>query len=251
MDFQKPRPRQEWRSKIKLLTLLSNEIQNISKLQGNTGDSASEKKLILVDTKLIGPFRKSSNEIIKQFQIVAKGHNVTYYVINPLKHTISAIDDTDGHVSENGGTWHFAFLPSCRTRLNRLKTIFYCLFCNEFLCDKDVTLKPLKMSWDSTKTWDFPSSCCFVSKKLQETALLNRLPTLILLDDCILASYYDALLESTRWILIIRTSMAIPVSHLLQVLSQFRLIFCLWGITVTILMMLRTVIRFDRFKALK
>jgi hypothetical protein len=46
----------------------------------------------------------SLNEIIKQFQIVAKGHNVTYEIVNPMNHTIAATDVTSGHVPENGGT---------------------------------------------------------------------------------------------------------------------------------------------------
>jgi hypothetical protein len=40
----------------------------------------------------------------KQFQILAKGHNVTYEIFNPPKHTRPATDDTDEHVPENGGT---------------------------------------------------------------------------------------------------------------------------------------------------
>jgi hypothetical protein len=35
---------------------------------------------------------------------------VTYDVIIPLKHTISATDDISGHVSENGGMCHFVTL---------------------------------------------------------------------------------------------------------------------------------------------
>jgi hypothetical protein len=66
--------------------------------------SAPEKKLRLVTTKSISSFRKSSIETKKQIQILAKGHNVTYEIFNPLKHTRPATDDTDEHVPENGGT---------------------------------------------------------------------------------------------------------------------------------------------------
>jgi hypothetical protein len=40
----------------------------------------------------------------KEVQIVAKGHNVTYEIFNPLKHTRTATDVKDGHVPENGDT---------------------------------------------------------------------------------------------------------------------------------------------------
>jgi hypothetical protein len=40
----------------------------------------------------------------KECQIVAKGHNVIYEIVNSLKHTRTATDVNDGHVSENGGT---------------------------------------------------------------------------------------------------------------------------------------------------
>jgi hypothetical protein len=49
----------------------------------------------------------------KEFQIVAKGHNVTYEIVNSLKLTRGATDVKDGHVSENGAArdsphfWHF------------------------------------------------------------------------------------------------------------------------------------------------
>jgi hypothetical protein len=49
----------------------------------------------------------------KEFQIVAKGQNVTYAIVVPLKHTRGATDVKDGHVSENGAArdsphfWHF------------------------------------------------------------------------------------------------------------------------------------------------
>jgi hypothetical protein len=33
-----------------------------------------------------------------------KGHNVTFKIVNPLVHTMSATDVFDGHVPENGGT---------------------------------------------------------------------------------------------------------------------------------------------------
>jgi hypothetical protein len=35
---------------------------------------------------------------------LAKGHNVTYEVIIPLKHSTLATDEVDWHVSENGDT---------------------------------------------------------------------------------------------------------------------------------------------------
>jgi hypothetical protein len=58
----------------------------------------------LVATKSISPSRKSSNGIIKAFQIVAKGHNETYEIANPVEHTTAAKDVKGEHVSENGGT---------------------------------------------------------------------------------------------------------------------------------------------------
>ena len=67
-------------------------------------DSAPEKKLTVAATKSNRPFRRSSNEIIKQFQILAKGHNETYEIVNPMKHTRTATDVIGGHVPENGGT---------------------------------------------------------------------------------------------------------------------------------------------------
>jgi hypothetical protein len=43
-------------------------------------------------------------EGIKQSQIAGKGHNETLEIVNPVEHTKSATDDTQGHVPENGGT---------------------------------------------------------------------------------------------------------------------------------------------------
>jgi hypothetical protein len=73
-------------------------------LQENTEGSAPEKKSTLITTKSVSPFRKSSNQFIKEIQIVAKGHNETYEIVNPLKYTTAATDVIGGHVSENGGT---------------------------------------------------------------------------------------------------------------------------------------------------
>jgi hypothetical protein len=42
--------------------------------------------------------------MIKQIQILAKGHNETYEIVNPMKHTTSATDETGRRVSKNGGT---------------------------------------------------------------------------------------------------------------------------------------------------
>jgi hypothetical protein len=56
----------------------------------NTGDSAPEKRFNLVDPKSIRPFRKSSNGLKKQLQIVAKGHNVNYENAIPVEHMIDA-----------------------------------------------------------------------------------------------------------------------------------------------------------------
>jgi hypothetical protein len=69
----------------------------------NVQDSAPEKRLILVGTKSISPFRKSSNEIKKQFQILAKGHNVTYEIVISVEHTRAAKNVIHDHVSENRG----------------------------------------------------------------------------------------------------------------------------------------------------
>jgi hypothetical protein len=88
---------------------------------------APQQKLRLITTKSVSPFRKSSNGIKKQSQIVAKGHNVTYEIVNPLKHTSAATDDVGEHVSENGGTWQFTFFAFAITkkasRCNPLKLI--------------------------------------------------------------------------------------------------------------------------------
>jgi hypothetical protein len=65
---------------------------------------APQQKLRLITTKSMSPFRQSSNGIKKQSQILAKGHNVTYEIVNPLKHTSAATDDVGERVSENGGT---------------------------------------------------------------------------------------------------------------------------------------------------
>jgi hypothetical protein len=58
---------------------------------------------MLVDAKSISIFRKSSNEIKKQFPILAKGHNVTYEFVNAVEHTKVAKNVIKDHVSENRG----------------------------------------------------------------------------------------------------------------------------------------------------
>jgi hypothetical protein len=40
----------------------------------------------------------------KEIQIVGKGHNVTYEIVNLVKHTRTASDVNGAHVPENGGT---------------------------------------------------------------------------------------------------------------------------------------------------
>jgi hypothetical protein len=40
----------------------------------------------------------------KEFQIVPKGHNETLEIVNSMEYTMTATDDVDEHVSENGGT---------------------------------------------------------------------------------------------------------------------------------------------------
>jgi hypothetical protein len=52
----------------------------------------------------------SLNEIKKEFGILAKGHNETYEIANPKKHTRTATNVNGAHVSENGGTCHSTFL---------------------------------------------------------------------------------------------------------------------------------------------
>jgi hypothetical protein len=82
-------------------------IENSSKVSSDVGHSAAEKRLRLVDTKSSSPSPKSANEIIKQLQILAKGHNANYNGIISLKHTKPATDDAGEHVPENGGTCEF------------------------------------------------------------------------------------------------------------------------------------------------
>jgi hypothetical protein len=79
----------------------------------NVQDSAPEKRLMLVDTKSISSFRKSSNEIKKQFQILAKGHNVTYEIINRLEHMRDANEAVESHVPENGRTDRITCAAPC------------------------------------------------------------------------------------------------------------------------------------------
>jgi hypothetical protein len=71
---------------------------------GITEKSAPKQTLKPVTTKSVRSFRKSSNEIIKQFQIVAKGHNVTYEIVDLLNHKRAATNVISGHVPENDGT---------------------------------------------------------------------------------------------------------------------------------------------------
>jgi hypothetical protein len=66
--------------------------------------SAPEKKLTLTATKLNRTMRMSSNEIIKQIQILAKGHNETYEIAIPMENARFRTEAVDGHVPENGGT---------------------------------------------------------------------------------------------------------------------------------------------------
>jgi hypothetical protein len=72
--------------------------------------------------------------------MVAKGHNVTYDVINPLKHTISATDDTGIHVPENGGTCHFAFCNLVARRVQSPKNYFLLLFIAIKFCATKMSL---------------------------------------------------------------------------------------------------------------
>ena len=55
----------------------------------------------------------SLNEFKKEFQFTGKGHNVIFVIAILMKHTRSAKNDTDGHVSGNGGTCQFTKL--CRS----------------------------------------------------------------------------------------------------------------------------------------
>jgi hypothetical protein len=60
--------------------------------------------------------RSHLGEIIKEFEILAKGHNETYEIVNPMKHTRTATNVIGAHVSENGGTCLFAFLLTVRAK---------------------------------------------------------------------------------------------------------------------------------------
>jgi hypothetical protein len=55
----------------------------------------------------------SLNEIKKQFRMAGKGHHVIFAIAILMKHTRSAKNDIDGHMSENGGTCQFTKL--CRS----------------------------------------------------------------------------------------------------------------------------------------
>jgi hypothetical protein len=55
------------------------------------------------------PFRKSSNEREKQFQILAKGHNETDEIVIPMEYARFLTGSVGEHVSENGGTWSWHF----------------------------------------------------------------------------------------------------------------------------------------------
>jgi hypothetical protein len=56
---------------------------------------------------------------------VAKGHNVTYEIVDLLKHMRAAINLTGGHVSENGGTCvrDFRFTLSDTEQIHHLLTV--------------------------------------------------------------------------------------------------------------------------------
>jgi hypothetical protein len=116
--------------------------KNICNLQENIGNPAPEKKewkkLIPVITKSINPFRKSSNRMKKKCQIVAKGHNVTYEIANSLKHTRTATDVKDGHVSENRGARdspHFLALLSQDSPIDQIG-LFIAYFRLLHLCEQ-------------------------------------------------------------------------------------------------------------------
>jgi hypothetical protein len=65
--------------------------------------SSPPKKLTLATAYSIRPFRKSTNEIIKQFQIPGKGDNETLEIVNLLEYIRAATDVIDGHEPENRG----------------------------------------------------------------------------------------------------------------------------------------------------
>jgi hypothetical protein len=46
----------------------------------------------------------SLKEISKEMEIAGKGQNETLEIVNPLRRTKIAKNDTRGHVPENGGT---------------------------------------------------------------------------------------------------------------------------------------------------
>jgi hypothetical protein len=68
---------------------------------------------------------------------------VTYEIFNPPKHTRPATDDTDEHVPENGGTWHFDIFASVWAKAS--------VDVEDMKCSQDLQLEI------------FPS-CCFDSK---------------------------------------------------------------------------------------
>jgi hypothetical protein len=69
-----------------------------------TENSAPEKKLSPGTIKSFSLFQESSNAILKQFQILAKGHNETYEIVNPMNYARFLTVSVGEHVSENGGT---------------------------------------------------------------------------------------------------------------------------------------------------
>jgi hypothetical protein len=99
-----------WQNVINEFKKHCNDMQKNRSKSENTWISAPKKKLKLLTTKSVRPFRKSSNEIKKQFQILAKGHNVNYEIVNPMNHTRAATDVISGHVPENDGTWQSSSL---------------------------------------------------------------------------------------------------------------------------------------------
>jgi hypothetical protein len=67
-----------------------------------------------------------SNEIENEFQFVAKGHNETYEVVNPMEYARFLTVVICGHVSENGGTcsWRFPILQQCEQKQENQPRIY-------------------------------------------------------------------------------------------------------------------------------
>jgi hypothetical protein len=96
--------------------------------------SFAPKRLRLVDTKSISRFRKSSNEIKKQFQILAKGHNATLEFVISVEDTKVAKNVIKDHVSENRGArevwWGVNRKNSIMLHLYRMKNTMWLTECN-------------------------------------------------------------------------------------------------------------------------